>query len=202
MRDACLRPSRDTGSSVVGGDGIVHVDLKARLIASVLARNLGEWAGRAGAGASDGQLGASNVVLGAFKCLSSMQGDVLRAKEVVTGRKLGGQVDREVLDSACARKVGRPLKTSRCDLIGRELVDLEPISRAVVLVGRGSTWSLAHPHRQRTRVGDRHVNGEANVVTGSHCVRRSLGHSSSHWRHVSIRIKHSTEIDRTKYKEH
>lgn len=170
MRNAGIGPGGNSRRSVVLRDGVVDVDFNASLVASVLAGDLGERAGGAGAGARDAQLGTANVVLGALELLGSVQGNVLRAQQVVTGSQIAREVHGEVLDAAGAGNVGGPLETGRGDLVGGELVDLEPVAGAVVRVGGGSAGGLGHPHGQGAWVGNRHVDSEADVVTGGHSV--------------------------------
>lgn len=122
--DASSGPSRDTRGSVVGGDGVVDVNLDTGFVASVLAGDAGDGAGGARAGASDAQLCAANVVLGALEFLGGVQGNVLSAQQVVARGEVGGQVDSEVLDAAGAGDVGGPLETGRGDLVGGKLIDL------------------------------------------------------------------------------
>lgn len=176
MGNARLRPCRDANSRIVRRDGVVDVNDNAGLVTSVLARDCGEWAGGAGAGASDAQLTAADVVLGAFKLFSSVESNVLSAYEIVTGRQIGGNVDGEVLNAAAAGDVSSPLETLRGDLVGGEFVDLEPVAGAVVLRGGGSRGGLGHPHGQGARVGDGGIDSEANIVTGSYGISRGLGH--------------------------
>ena len=77
---------------------------------------------------------------------------------------------------------GGPLDTLRVDLVVSEFIDLEPITRAIVLIGRGSIRCLAHPDGQGTRVRNGSVNRETDIVTRCHRVGRGLGHGGGHCR--------------------
>lgn len=80
MRDARIRPGRDTRGSVVGRDGEVDVEDKTSLRPGVLAGDRGNWAGGTSTGSGDTQLGASDKELGPPDFLGCVDGNVLRTE--------------------------------------------------------------------------------------------------------------------------
>lgn len=176
MGDTSVRPGGDARCSVVGGDGVVDVEDETSFVASVLARDLGKRAGGARAGAGNAQLGTTNVVLSALKLLGGVHSNMLSTQQVVTSSQVLGEVDGEVLDAAGAGEVGGPLEAGRGDLVGGELVNLEPVTGAVVRVGGSAVRGLGHPHGQGAWVRDGGIDGEADAVTGGHSVSRGRGY--------------------------
>lgn len=172
--DAGVGPGDGAGGSVAGRGGVVQVDDDAVLSAVVDSGDLDGRGWGAGAGAGDGELGTADIELGTTLLLGTVQGDVLATHQVVAGGQVLGQGEGEVVDAAADR--GGPLQALGGDGRGGQLVDLEPVAVALVGSGLGALGSLGHVDRQRARVAQVGVDGEADRVTGGDLLGLGLGH--------------------------
>lgn len=175
---------------VVGGNRVVDVDLDARVCGIVHARNRHQLWARASRAARDGHLGTAEVELGTADRLGRVEGNVLRAEEVLAVFDAAGDGEGDSLGAYVFDCVSHAVNeggilsqrtlSGPCQLATRHLwvilVNLEPVrARAIKRPNGLALGYLRQPSGEGSRVGKSVGNVEGDVAAGLDVSRSDVG---------------------------